>query len=157
MIPSITGISLEVNSLGEVELRVREGTKLIPARVVSEGTLRILGLLALAGTKEPPALIGFEEPENGVHPRRLQLIAELLQTRAELGDTQMIVTTHSPLLVDLIPDQYLYVCHKREGGTQIEPFTSMKLWRNKEISQALEDDEEALSVSAQILRGDLDA
>ena len=157
VIPSITGINLEVNSLGEVELQVREGTTLIPARVVSEGTLRILGLLALAGTKEPPALIGLEEPENGVHPRRLQLIAELLQTRADLGDTQMIVTTHSPLLVDLIPDQYLYVCHKHDGGTRIEPFTSLKLWRNKEVSQALEDDEEALSVSAQILRGDLDA
>ncbi len=157
VIPSITGIHVEVNSLGEVELRLREGANLIPARVASEGTLRILGLLALAGTKEPPALIGFEEPENGVHPRRLQLIAELLQTRAELGDTQMIVTTHSPLLVDLIPDQFLYVCRKGEGGTKIEPFTALKLWRGKEISQALEDDDEALSVSAQILRGDLDA
>ena len=102
-------------------------------------------------------MIGFEEPENGVHPRRLRLIAELLQTRAELGETQMIVTTHSPLLVDLIPDEYLYVCRKREGGTQIEPFTSLKLWRGREISEALEDEEEPLSVSAQILRGDLDA
>ena len=157
VIPSITGIHLEVNSLGEVELRLREGEALIPARVVSEGTLRILGLLALAGAKEPPALIGLEEPENGVHPRRLQLIAELLQTRAELRETQMIVTTHSPLLVDLIPDQYLYVCHKRDGSTEIEPFTSLALWRGAEISQALEDEEERLSVSARILRGDLDA
>jgi predicted ATPase len=157
LIPSITGIHVEVNSLGEVELRLREGSTLIPARVVSEGTLRILGLLALAGAKEPPALIGLEEPENGVHPRRLRLIAELLQTRAELGETQLIVTTHSPLLVDLIPDEYLYVCRKREGGTQIEAFTSLKLWRGREISEALEDEEEPLSVSAQILRGDLDA
>ena len=49
LIPSITGIHVEVNSLGEVELRLREGSTLIPARVVSEGTLRILGLLALGG------------------------------------------------------------------------------------------------------------
>ena len=125
VIPSITGIDVEVNNLGEVELRLREGNTLIPARVVSEGTLRILGLLALAGATEPPALIGLEEPENGVHPRRLQLIAELLQTRAELGETQMIVTTHSPLLVDLIPQAFLYVCRKGEKGTQIEPFTSL--------------------------------
>ena len=125
VIPSITGIDVEVNSLGEVELRLREGNKLIPARVVSEGTLRILGLLALAGATEPPALIGLEEPENGVHPRRLQLVAELLLTRAELGETQMIVTTHSPLLVDQIPQTFLYVCRKGEKGTQIEPFTSL--------------------------------
>ena len=157
MIPSITGIQVDVNSLGEVELRLREGETLIPARVVSEGTLRILGLLALAGAKEPPALVGFEEPENGVHPRRLQLIAAMLQTRAEDDETQMIVTTHSPLLVNLIPDRYLYVCRKRDGSTEIEPFSSLPLWRGSEIDQALEDGEEPLSVSAQILRGDLDA
>jgi predicted ATPase len=157
LIPSINGIHVEVNGLGEVELRLREGNTLIPARVVSEGTLRILGLLALAGATEPPALIGLEEPENGVHPRRLQLIAELLQTRAELRETQMIVTTHSPLLVDQIPKTFLYVCRKDEAGTQIEPFEPFPLWREQEASQAIDDDGEPLSVSAQILRGDLDA
>ncbi len=65
-----------------------EGEVSMPARVVSEGTLRVLGLLALGGAKEPPALIGFEEPENGVHPRRIRDIAKILITRAESGDTQ---------------------------------------------------------------------
>ena len=51
--------------LGEVELRIREAGVAIPARVLSDGTLRMLGLLALAGTKGPPALVGFEEQENG--------------------------------------------------------------------------------------------
>jgi len=157
LIPSITAIHLEVNSLGEVELRLREGETLIPARVVSEGTLRILGLLSLAGAKEPPALVGFEEPENGIHPRRLRLVAELLQTQAELGETQMIVTTHSPLLVDLIPNEYLYVCRKRVGSTEIELVTLLDLWRGRTIEDALEGEEEPLSVSAHILRGDLDA
>jgi predicted ATPase len=40
IIPSVTGVDVEVNALGEVELRLREGHRLIPARVVSEGTLR---------------------------------------------------------------------------------------------------------------------
>jgi predicted ATPase len=157
VIPSISGIDVEVNSVGEVELRLREGETLIPARVVSEGTLRILGLLALAGGREPPALVGLEEPENGVHPRRLQLVAELLRTRAELGETQMIVTTHSSLLVDLLPLAFLYVCRKGKGGTRIETFRPLPLWRGKEVCQAIDDDGEPLSVSAQIMRGDLDA
>ncbi len=43
---SVSGVEVEVNTLGYVELRLREGDRLIPARVVSEGTLRILGLSA---------------------------------------------------------------------------------------------------------------
>ena len=69
----------------------------MPARVLSEGTLRLLGLLALTGVEDAPALVGFEEPENGVHPRRIQLIAELRKTQEDpQGQTQKIVTTHSP-------------------------------------------------------------
>ena len=54
IIPSASGISVDVNDLGEVELRLIEAGVPIPARVLSEGTLRVLGLLALGGAKEPP-------------------------------------------------------------------------------------------------------
>ena len=159
MIPSITGIDVSVNELGEVELDIREGEKRISARVISEGTLRILGLLALVGAKETPALIGFEEPENGIHPRRIRRIARFLETRMILEDIQFIVTTHSSLLPDLIPPESLYVCRKVNGNTEIEPFTMMHvlpLWKKSDIEIALED-EDALSPSERILRGDFDA
>lgn len=51
LIPSITGIRTEVNKVGEVELSLMEGTVAMPARVVSEGTLRVLGLLALVSQR----------------------------------------------------------------------------------------------------------
>ena len=159
MIPSITGIDVSVNELGEVELDLCEGEKHISARVLSEGTLRILGILALVSAKEPPTLIGFEEPENGIHPRRIQRIARFLETRMILEDTQFIVTTHSSLLPDLIPAESLYVCRKVNGNTEIEPFTMMHigpLWKKSDIEVAL-DDEDALSPSERILRGDFDA
>ena len=159
MIPSITGIDVSVNELGEVELDLREGEKRISARVISEGTLRILGLLALVGAKETPALIGFEEPENGIHPRRIRRIARFLETRMLLEDIQFIVTTHSVLLPDLIPPEALYVCRKVNGNTEIEPFNMMHvgpLWKKSDIEVAL-DDEDALSPSERILRGDFDA
>jgi predicted ATPase len=85
LIPNVDGIEVEMSDLGEVELRLKENGVAIPARVLSEGTLRMLGLLALTGAKDALALVGFEEPENGVHPRRVQLVAELLKTRARLG------------------------------------------------------------------------
>lgn len=158
LVPSITGLDVEVNNLGEVDLRVIEGGKPIPARVLSEGTLRLLGLLALAGTHEPPALIGLEEPENGVPPRRISLIAELLKTKARSGGTQVIVTTHSPLLPDLIPDESLYVCRKADGVTTIDRY--QKSWgplgRAADIRDTLDEEEPALSVSERMLRGDFD-
>lgn len=158
LIPSITGIRTEVNKVGEVELSLMEGSVAMPARVVSEGTLRALGLLALSGVKEPPALVGFEEPENGVHPRRIRDIAKLLVGRAESGNTQLIVTTHSPILPDHVPDSSLFVCRKKDGATTIEPFETWgPLGRKSEIDTALDEGAEPLPVSLRMLRGDFDA
>ncbi|NOQ45891.1 MAG: AAA family ATPase, partial [Desulfobulbaceae bacterium] len=121
------------------------------------GTLRILGLLALSGAKEPPALIGFEEPENGIHPRRIRLVVDLFKTRSSQTGTQYIVTTHSPLLPDLMPNESLFVCRKVEGYTEISPFSTWgPLGRKSDIDKAL-DDEEELTPSERMLRGDFDA
>ncbi|MCY3741833.1 MAG: AAA family ATPase [Candidatus Poribacteria bacterium] len=159
MIPSITGIEVGVNVSGEVELNLCEGEKRVSARGLSEGTLRILGFLALVGAEKSPALVGFEEPENGVHPRRIRRIARFLETRMLLEDIQFIVTTHSTLLPDLIPPESVYVCRKVDGKTEIEPFTMMylgPLWKRVDIEDVLED-ESVLSPSERILRGDFDA
>ena len=156
IIPSVTGVEVEVNNLGEVELRLREGERLIPARVVSEGTLRVLGLLAIGSSSEPPGLTGFEEPENGVHPRRIQLIAERLKSHARSGDKQIIVTTHSTLLADLMRNDDLFVCSKEDGRTIVQPYKNLlPLWRNREIEDAMNSED--VPVSTRILRGDLDA
>lgn len=159
VMPNIDGIEVEVSDLGEVELRLKEeGGIAVPARVLSEGTLRLLGLLALVGAREPPALVGFEEPENGIHPRRIQLIAELLRTRASLGQTQYIVTTHSPILPDLVPTESLFAARHSNGQTHIDRFSAWgPLSRRTGVDAAPEDAYEDLPVSERILRGDFDA
>ena len=159
LMPHLDGIEVEVSDLGEAELRLREGGIAIPARVLSEGTLRMLGLLALAGVKTPPALVGFEEPENGIHPRRIELIAELLKTRAGLGQTQYIVTTHSPLLPDRMPDESLLAVRRIGGRTHIDSCAAWgpigPIGRKGDIDRVLDDEE--LPISERILRGDFDA
>ena len=158
LMPNIDGIEVEVSDLGEVELRVREGDVAVPAGVLSEGTLRMLGLLALTGVEEGPALVGFEEPENGVHPRRIQLIAELLNTQKTLNNSQYIVTTHSPVLVDLLDARSLFVVKRNHRTTRIESFSTWgPLGRSDDIQRALSDEQDRLAVSERILRGDLDA
>ena len=159
IVPAVTGIDVCVNKIGEVELYLLEGQKRISARLLSEGTLRILGLLALVGSEKPPTLIGFEEPENGVHPRQIRRIAGFLEARRLLERTQYIVTTHSSLLPDRVPPKCLYVCRKVDGKTEIEPFTRMSsapLWKKLDADVVLKD-KHALSPSERILRGDFDA
>ena len=158
LMPNIDGIEVEVSDLGEVELRLKEAGVAIPARVLSEGTLRMLGLLALSGVGETSALVGFEEPENGVHPRRIQLIAELLKTQETLRQTQYIVTTHSPVLPDFLADGSLFAVRRPNGRTCIDPFSTWgSLGRRDEINRALSGEEDGLPVSTRILRGDFDA
>jgi predicted ATPase len=162
IVPSVTGIDVEVNNFGEVDLWLIEGSLRLSARVVSEGTLRILGLLALSGAKDPPSLVGFEEPENGIHPSRVRDVAELLKTRSGSGDSQLIVTTHSPVLLDLLPDDSLFVCRKEEGRSTITPLGPydgplLQSERRNDIDDALDEPLSPLSVSERIMRGDFDA
>lgn len=159
LIPRVTSIEVEPNNLGEVELRLREDGIPVPARLVSEGTLRMLGLLAVGGAKEAPTLVAFEEPENGIHPRRIQLVAKFLETRSSVGETQFVVTTHSPILPDMLPNEALFVCRRVAGRTVVEPFTELgPLFRHSTIEQQLDDPAEAeVKVSERILRGDFDA
>ena len=163
LVPNVNGIDVKVNDYGEAEICLKENGSEVSARLLSDGTLRLLGLLALTGAADGPALVGFEEPENGVHPGRIDLIAGFLNTRRMTGQTQFIVTTHSPILPDLLPNDSLLVASRQGDHTRIEPFA---VWgpagRRKRIDEALRDDrpdadEEPLPISRRLLRGDFDA
>ncbi len=141
IMPDVKGVDVGVNSLGEMEFKLREGKIPIPSGLLSEGALRILGLLALSYSGEPPSLIGIEEPENGLDPRRIRMIADLLKDRAEAGYAQFIVATHSPVLLERLSDEQLFSCRKEEGQTMIEPFKAWgSLGRKDAIDETLEAD-----------------
>jgi len=160
IVPFVDNIEVRVNKYGEVELDIGEGERRISARTMSEGTLRVLGLLALGSMSPPPTLIGFEEPENGVHPARIRLLGEMLHSRTRRGNTQMIVTTHSPTLLDHVEPSSLFVCTRGEdGATSIRPLRETPerdQFLQKEIASILDPSSE-LRVSDLILRGAFDA
>ena len=163
LVPNVDGIDVMVNDYGEAEIFLKENGYEVSARLLSDGTLRILGLLALTGAVDDPSFVGFEEPENGVHPGRIDLIASFLNTRRLLGKTQFIVTTHSPILPDLLPDDSLLIASNRNRRTRIEPFSAWgPTGRRKRIDESLRDDqpaahEESFPISRRLLRGDFDA
>lgn len=102
---------------GSVEVFLTEGDFTIPASRLSDGTLRYLCLLAILCDPDPPMLIGLEEPELGLHPDMLPKVADLLIAAAER--TQLVITTHSDILVDSMTEQpdSVIVMEKHEGKT----------------------------------------
>jgi predicted ATPase len=114
---------------GTVQLFIREEglEKPISAMRLSDGTLRYLCLLAILCHPEPPPLICIEEPETGLHPDILPTIAELMIEASR--KTQLIVTTHSDILVSAfseIPEAVL-ICEKDEDGTHFKRLEKEKL------------------------------
>ncbi len=90
---------------GLIQLVFREadGSR-ISAYSASDGTLRFLAVLAALLAQNPVGLHVFEEIDNGIHPSRLRLLLDLIESRAEKGRTQVITTTHSPGLLSMVGD-----------------------------------------------------
>lgn len=97
-----------------------EGGIEIPAERLSDGTLRFLFLLAILIDPNPPRLVVIEEPELGLHPDVVARLAQLLIEASQR--TQLVVTTHSRMLVEALGDEpeSIVVCRKEEGETRME-------------------------------------
>jgi len=76
----------------------------ISAYSASDGTLKFLALLAAMLGPNPPRFIFIEELEAGIHPARLGLLVNLIETETAKGKTQVVVTTHSPDLLAMLSD-----------------------------------------------------
>jgi predicted ATPase len=136
-----TDVSIEVEHLkeGRVGLRLSENGLWFSARLISEGTLRLIGLLAAIHPRNPATMVAFEEPENGVHPVRLKIISDVLKNAVRVHEKQIIITTHSPILLEYFDIEELFVINKEKNQTIIKPFSSSPLFRRQDIAHALED------------------
>lgn len=110
-----------------IGLYVRESGQRIPATRLSDGTLRYLCLLAILLHPTPPPLICLEEPELGLHPDAVLAIGRLIKEASER--TQLIISTHSDILVDVLGQQPedIIVCEKHEGATRMTRHTEPEL------------------------------
>ncbi len=138
-----------VTELLTLYVRDNNGT-VYPARDLSDGTLRLMAFAVLEQDTEATGLICVEEPENGVHPGRIPAILELLQAIAvdtrEVVDAdnllrQVIINTHSPVVVGQVPDDSLLIAESKEalsGGRRFKRLSLSCLadtWRSKDKKQ----------------------
>ncbi len=136
-VPTLRGIALRTvdgkTGAKSLEFVLSAGTKgppvTIPCAHASDGAMLLTAFLALAFSDEP-GLILIEEPENGLHPLRLQSVVEMLRKISEgaLGNAprQVIITTHSPLLLNYTrPEEVRIVRRDLEKGTMVTPMSEV--------------------------------
>ncbi len=99
----------------QAHLEMTEGDFKVMGWLLSTGTLRILALLALFRHPDTPPLIVIEEIENGLDPRSVQLIVEEIRRVTESGSLQVILTSHSPYLLDLFDLSHIVLVERRVG------------------------------------------
>ncbi|MFY9820072.1 MAG: AAA family ATPase [Thermoanaerobaculia bacterium] len=165
-IPTVEGLDVDLDPRrGTLDIVIRQEGTPYSSRVVSEGTLRVLALCCLAANPWPGELIAFEEPENGVHPRRIEVIANLLSSMADQGRNQVVVTTHSPTLISAMyrralenPAQIkIFHCSQHGRATEVKLFQPLgPLFEDTEIKSSLTGPEDSGLVEAMLLRGWLD-
>jgi len=97
----------------------------ISANLLSDGTMKLLCLIAILKSPDPPPLICIDEPELGLHPDWIELVAELMQDAAMR--TQVIVATHSPHIVAKMKPEQVIVAEKENGESRLEQLSAEHL------------------------------
>lgn len=123
LVPGLVGMRVDVRE-GLLEIfATHDGGAEFPARILSEGTLRLLCLLGISVAPASPAVVVYEEPENGVNPARLDLIAQIIRAATvRPSGSQFVLTTHSPLVCNLLAQHLVVATSDRMSGTSFRRF-----------------------------------
>ena len=115
-VPRLEKVDTELTMSGRRQLKIKDAPfeQPILAKFASDGTLKLLSYLTLFHNPKQPQLIGIEEPENYLHPRLLTgLVGEFLEV---LMFSQLIITTHSPHLVNELSAEEVWLLYRDEQG-----------------------------------------
>jgi predicted ATPase len=131
-------------ALGEPMVMMKERGCEWAAPTLSDGTLRFAAMAAAFFQPDMPGIITIEEIENGIHASRLRLLVELLRSRVAAGKTQVMVTTHSPIVLAwLKPEEYAttFYCKRNEetGESQIVPLNEIPRFNEIVSKQPISD------------------
>ena len=159
VLPGIEHVGVSATDTGRLRLYIVEGGVRFEASALSEGTLRILALIGITNSPAPASVVGYEEPENGVHPARLPWIATLFEEASRDGRTQFVLNTHSPNFPTLFTTENSLVlhCFRRKGATAFEGIDrGLPLLQELDMEAALDDGRATpvSSLAARIERGD---
>ena len=101
------------------EEKEKSDGKLIDARLLSDGTLRMLAIVTALETVPDSSRIVIEEFDNGLHPSRAKLLVRTLSETASRRKLNALVTTHNPAFMDALGESQMdsvLICHNDETG-----------------------------------------
>ncbi len=115
-VPRLERVTAEPLADGRLLLLIKDAPFHEPflARFASDGTLKMLAYLVLLYDPDPQPLLGIEEPENFLHPRLLQGLAE--ECRKISAQSQVLVSTHSPFFVNALRPNELWALERDGNG-----------------------------------------
>lgn len=115
-IPRLERVEADPMPDGRLLLQIKDAPFEQPvlSKFASDGTMKMLAYLTVLYDPEPPRFIGMEEPENFLHPRLLPELAE--ECRAASERSQLLITSHSPFLLNAMRAQEVRVLYRDEQG-----------------------------------------
>ena len=119
-IPRLERVDAEPMPDGRLLLQIKDAPFEQPvlSKFASDGTMKMLAYLTVLYDPAPPQFIGIEEPENFLHPRLLPELAEECRAAAEFS--QLLITSHSPFLLNAMRAEEVRVLYRDEQGfTQV--------------------------------------
>lgn len=115
-IPRLERVEAEPMPDGRLLVQIKDAPFEQPvlSKYASDGTMKMLAYLTVLYDPEPPRFIGIEEPENFLHPRLLPELAE--ECRAAAERSQLLITSHSPFLLNAMRAEEVRVLYRDEQG-----------------------------------------
>ncbi|MDR1163957.1 MAG: AAA family ATPase [Candidatus Accumulibacter sp.] len=120
-VPGVSEVTPKLLEDGRLLLQFRDGAFADPFidRYVSDGTIKMFAYLVLLYDPDPHPLLCVEEPENQLHPKLLRELAEEFRDYAQRGASQVLVSTHSPELLNALRLDEVFWLVKKGGYTRI--------------------------------------
>ena len=115
-IPRLERVEADPMPDGRLLLQIKDAPfdQPVLSKFASDGTMKMLAYLTVLHDPEPPHFIGIEEPENFLHPRLLPELAE--ECRSAAQNSQLLITSHSPFLLNAIRAEEVRILYRDEQG-----------------------------------------
>lgn len=118
----------------QYQLDVKVRGNWIPADLLSEGTLFAFGLHAVLQQRVPPRILLMDDVDRGLHPKAQRALIQQLNQISATGGPQVVISTHSPYMLDELPADNVRVVRANGNGTQVRSLTAHPDWQEWQAS-----------------------